>query len=531
MKKTFTGALSVLIAALLMLSVPTVLATDDVNVQWGSFRGNGNNIATTTGKTPTAQDNTKLLWTAKLKENTDWSKAVSDPLMIDDKIYIAVGDELQVIDNTGKCINTAKLSSAIGYTSRLAYSNGAVMVPISDGALQAVSISDLSTKWQTTAVDIKNADGLAQTQQSLTTVTVDGDYAFMGTACADWSTTYNGVYRCINTANGEVVWQNLNNSKGYYWSGAVVSGDALVLGGDDGKLTAFNKYDGKLINAVDLNAPIRSTVVNYNNKLFCTTTDGTLHRIAIAEDGTLSDALKVDFAESSTVTPAVYNGKVYVGGGLGSADSFMGVMAVINADTLAVEQSVKTPKTVQSSPLLTTAYTKGVFAYYTCNAMPGGMYVLDDSSMLTEAQVLFTPDDDKQNYCMSSAIADRNGTLYYTNDSGTLFAIAPINDEEPTQTPTQAPTEEPTVSPTQTATDVPTQQTTEVSTQNASTGNSSANSSSSSTAAASSNSSSQASSDTPKTGDTGIALTITMVAIVCLCGGVMILVKRKSSNM
>ena len=37
--------------------------------------------------------------------------------------------------------------------------------------------------------------------------------------------------------------------------------------------------------------------------------------------------------------------------------------------------------------------------------------------------MVFLPDEDHQNYSMSSVVCDADGTLYYINDSGNLFAI------------------------------------------------------------------------------------------------------------
>ena len=40
-----------------------------------------------------------------------------------------------------------------------------------------------------------------------------------------------------------------------------------------------------------------------------------------------------------------------------------------------------------------------------------------------ESQELYTPADGQRGYCVSSVVADENGTLFYKNDSGYLFAL------------------------------------------------------------------------------------------------------------
>ena len=42
-------------------------------------------------------------------------------------------------------------------------------------------------------------------------------------------------------------------------------------------------------------------------------------------------------------------------------------------------------------------------------------------------QTVYEPEKENQNYCMSSVMADSEGSLYYTNDSGKLFKIKSLN--------------------------------------------------------------------------------------------------------
>ena len=59
------------------------------------------------------------------------------------------------------------------------------------------------------------------------------------------------------------------------------------------------------------------------------------------------------------------------------------------------------------------------------NAYPGGIYMLEDSPGQTEgmAEEIFTPDTDQQQYSISTLCVDRDGTIYYKNDSNYLMAI------------------------------------------------------------------------------------------------------------
>ncbi|HAY73198.1 MAG TPA: hypothetical protein DCY31_04990 [Ruminococcaceae bacterium] len=63
--------------------------------------------------------------------------------------------------------------------------------------------------------------------------------------------------------------------------------------------------------------------------------------------------------------------------------------------------------------------------YITYNNNPGGITMFTDSANQTkaESQELFTPADGQRNYCISSIVCDENGTLFYKNDSGYIFAV------------------------------------------------------------------------------------------------------------
>ena len=110
----------------------------------------------------------------------------------------------------------------------------------------------------------------------------------------------------------------------------------------------------------------------------------------------------------------------YVGG---QKADYSGVFSIIDLSTMQIVQTAAAPADIKSAPLLSTGHAGEVYAYFTSNANPGALYAVKYGSDEAEARVVFTPSGDDQNYCMASVIADENGTLYYTNDSGKLFAV------------------------------------------------------------------------------------------------------------
>lgn len=390
----------------------------DYGSDWAGYAGG----AATDAPTPTGAG--EEAWAVEM-ENGGYA---SDLLIVNDDLYMASSDALYVKDRaTGKTKLQGRLAGKIGYLCRLAYADGLVIVPLGDGRLQALTADTLKTVWLTESLS---------SQQALSTLTVEGSCVYYGTADATWSSTRSGFFLCIDLATGKTLWKFENQTKGFYWSGAAFAQGFMLVAGDDGLLRSFDAATGAQAASLDLGSPVRSTVVmdESGTAAFVVSTDGVLHKVSVAPDGALGKVADVKFGSYSTGTPTVANGKVVLcGQSLESYENdwgypaYYGEVAVVDAQTMALEQRViKTddgrylPAESKSAPVVSVQGDQ-IYAYFTCNEYPGGVYryrVGDES-----AQLFYTPADDAQNYCTASVIAGPDGTLYYSNDSHTLFAI------------------------------------------------------------------------------------------------------------
>ena len=391
---------------------------------------------------PVPTEDAEAKWVTTLKDPNDYNTYVSDPLLVGDYVYIAVGSKLYKKNvETGETVEAgeAALAAAIDSTSRMVYVNGLILVPLSSGRLQALTVDSLTTKWITDALP----DGTKGSQQSLSSVTVRDGYAYFGSADADWSNSYGGYLLCVRLSDGKVMWNKANqNSAGYYWSGMAFTGGYGVIADDSGTVSVVDPATGGVVSTLKVADRVRTTVLEDGSTLYVTSSDGVLHKLSVAADGTLSELDKVSFGFSSTSTPVLANGKIIVGGA--SADGFTGgyqgkyeyhygQIAVIDAATMTVENAVckadgnyirqygyDAGGDVKSQPIVSVQDGQ-TYVYFTSNNNPGGIYryrVGDE-----EAELLYTPDTANQNYCMSSISVGSDGSLYYTNDSGKLFAI------------------------------------------------------------------------------------------------------------
>ena len=149
------------------------------------------------------------------------------------------------------------------------------------------------------------------------------------------------------------------------------------------------------------------TSVAYNNDyVYFATKGGYLYRVKMNQNGTFGQVLGYDLGGMATATPVIYKGRIYIG--------VCGQGCLFNPD-VGHHFDVIT----ESEDTLSLAYSVLVAGY------PGGIYMLEDSPGQTEgmAEEIFTPYTDQQQYSISTLCVDKDGTIYYKNDSNYLLEI------------------------------------------------------------------------------------------------------------
>lgn len=407
-------------------------------------KNEGNTSAATSA--PTSSNNAALSW-KKAYGNGNYSEI----LTLGDSIYFASSllnanwtPKTAVLHRlnarTGEETASLQLFSAIDSTCRPVYTDGVIVVPLANGRLQGISATEMKTLWVSNAI--------AAGDMNMSTVTAANGMVFTGTT-SNWNAT-KGTFFGINAITGDCVWANKSEDAGYYWAGACKVGNVLVYGDNAGWLKAVDPATGKVVSQLKLSSAIRSTVVSNEagTTAYMTTNDGTLHVLSVAIDGSLSEQNVVFDSTKAlcTSTPTLFEGNLYVGGGVYGSK---GYFSVIDASTLQVKSTIEVPYYVQSTPLVAKAVDGKTYAYFTCNGAEtdenkiptngGGawVYCLETNT----ATKLFEATGDMANWCTKSIVMGADGTLYWTNDSGTLFALANAasssngNDSDSTQTP------------------------------------------------------------------------------------------------
>lgn len=412
---------------------PDALTTDpnapksNFDSAWPAFASGKANGSAVEAPTPSGAAESAWDEPANIKGG---AKGVSDLLIIDGNICAVKGDRIVLIDSeTGKKeLASCSIGANIGYFCRPAYKDGYLVVPFEDGSLGIFVLDkkdgqySIACRYKTPSLGIKDT-------QALTSVTISGGKAYAGFTVVDGS---EGALVCVDLASGKVDWttdkkkSETNENEGYYWAGAAASGDDIIIGNESGKVALIDGSNGKELSSVSVGTPVRSGIIavevgeNGDGTYLAVSRDnGTLYKIRRSGDKLTLEGKPVAFAAISTSTPAVSNGLAYV---CGMDIEGYGTLSVIDLSTMSIKKSIRADKGESKSTPLVSVQGNDTYVYFTCNALPGGVYAykLGDDA----AQMIFTPDAKYREYCTASIICDEKGNLYYANDSGRLFKLA-----------------------------------------------------------------------------------------------------------
>ena len=193
-----------------------------------------------------------------------------------------------------------------------------------------------------------------------------------------------------------------------------------------------------------LNADIRSNV-SYDkttDRYYFTSKGGSFYAAKVSAKGKITDLKELELGGMSTSTPAIYNGRAYVGvSGQGQFAKYNGHnITVIDLKTWKIAYRAYTMGYPQTSGLVYTGAGDGyTYVYFFENMTPGKLRYIKDKPGLTEpvdaviendgtqdwvcASTLFTPQGAQAQYAICSPIVDEYGTIYFKNDSAQMMAL------------------------------------------------------------------------------------------------------------
>jgi hypothetical protein len=422
---------------------------------WPNFRGGNSNNAVTDAPLAISADTGTLYWANKIGSGID-SDAVGSPILVDGAIITYASNKLYRVDTiTGEILAEGTMDHKSSFSiTPPTYANGMVFVALSNGCVQAFNARTLESLW----IYYDPLGG-----QPNCPIAVKDGYLYTGF----WnSETGNARFVCLSITDeypGEAMEEKCASwfytaKGGFYWAGAYVSNDFVLVGTDDGdntctertsRLLLLDAKNGKLLDSWEnLHGDIRSSVVydSITNAYYFTAKGGTFYGVQVSSDLKLTNKWSVALQNNmggtpmSTSSPVVHNGRAYLGvSGAGQFSAYSGHnITVIDLNSRSIAYSVPTQGYPQTSGLLTTAYeaVNGyTYVYFFDNYTPGKLRILrdrpnqngpdfvTDENGTNTAYALFTPTGDQAQYAICSPIVDEYGTVYFKNDSAHLMAF------------------------------------------------------------------------------------------------------------
>ena len=483
-KKTFTaGEANKTIQIKLEKAPDSTLKDIELPTDWPLFRKNDENNGVVDVRTPITAEDTVLVWANKLGEGYSGS-AVGSPIIVGGYLYTYSGTTIMKVDKeTGLILKTGTMVGGSSFAINSAtYAEGMIFIGLDNGRVQAFNAETLESLWV-------YQDALGG-QPNCPIAYADG-YIYTGF----WnSETKQANFACLSVTDEDATktneaklptWTYTHN--GFYWAGAYVNSDFVLVTTDDGdngyttgygSILSLNPKTGKLIDSLQATnvGDLRSSVCydTETEAYYFTSKGGDLYQVKVNADGTFTKGslrrLHLDNGADSasappmsTSTPVIANGRAYIGvSGTSQFGAYSGHnITVVDLSTFSIAYSVPTMGYPQTSGLLTTAYQNGDgynYVYFFDNFTPGKLRVIRDKPGMTEvdhdyttmetyskngeehtietAYVLFTPDGAQAQYAICSPVVDEEGNIYFKNDSAQLMRLSSrITELEVTQQP------------------------------------------------------------------------------------------------
>lgn len=398
------------------------------NITWGQHLGNKDNNAVVDAKTPT--ENGTLLWESFSNAPDNWGSVYAGtPILVNDCIYAVRNHKIEMLDaKTGKVKASTPLKSEVGFYSNITYGGGMIFVPLGNGMIDCFHAKTLKRMYLT-----EQPGGPLGGLSVYGSIHYDNGIIYVG--YADWGDNgYYAAYDTIDTDkdNEDEIITPLWTTKekvSYYGSGAVTTDDYVVIAGGDGKVTAVDRKTGQQVSSCEVQGMVRCALVKTDNYIWTTTQDGKIYKLSLNEEGKIKVAASADLPVGSNASPVVAGGKVYVTGGNFNDGGFFAVYDI----SLNKVAEIRTKGSL-NTPTVTTAYDD-IYVYFTENSEKGTLYMAkvtaNNKISLTELYVPKHPQ-----YSMCKVVVGSDGTLYYGNDAGYLYAIkqgknSPVEKPDP----------------------------------------------------------------------------------------------------
>lgn len=403
-----------------------------LDAEYGGFRADSNNQSVISSKTPITKESIEVKWERQMGTSVTPSSG-STPVIVDNKVYTQSGGKLYMLDKeTGEILKSSDCFMNAGFNLiPVTYGDGMIFVPLG-GGIQCFNASTLESLWC-----YKGRTGSCNSP-----IRYENGRIYVGFQMGD--------FVCLTTTDEDPssqdemktpLWTSPSSgNNGYWWAGAWTNDNYVFAVNQGGALMVMDKNTGATVQKIQTKADkVRSDVSFYNGRIYFSTQSGYLYSYNLTADGKVDLDNLIEplyYGGQSTCTPAVYNNRLYIGISSGSTfgeDGAAILVADINPENGAMTKAYLVPTKsdfayCQTSGLIINGYEDEdgyVYVYFLVNSAKGSLYMVKDKPGMTapdpESGLFYTPSHEQ--YCIASAVADSDGTIYLKNDSAWQCAI------------------------------------------------------------------------------------------------------------
>ncbi len=384
---------------------------------WPQFQGDAANSGLAVDEIP---ENPIIHWSA------DLVRVDAPPIVAYDSVYVLAGNgTLWSLDKkTGGLRWKAQMDGWVFQTSTPAFWDGKIFAATDSGDLAAFDAETGRILWSRHITE-KRFEAPITCQDGRV-------YIGEGSGRGMKAKSYFSF-----DADGTEVWNQTSETGGFQWCGAAVAGEYLVYGDHEGLLRSVRIEDGALTDEIDLAdgsridfaredaGRIRDSV-NYRNGWVYVASEssaelGYAWKVGFDEDdGTFENRGWSSPVGFSTSTPAIYDGRVYLGVG---EHGHPGALDCIDDSNGGVIWSYPLDAGVKSSPVISASEDRPRIIFATAK-VDGSIYCLEDARNGPVLAWRFDPPDD--GYILAG-VAVSNGMVYFGTEKGHFYCLS---DEE-----------------------------------------------------------------------------------------------------
>ena len=423
---------------------------------------------------------TNLKWANQISTGYD---TLSEIKLVGKYVYAADDSQHRIIKinkDTGKIEKQHKYhdeSYSQYYVGNIAYGDGKIYVAyankletgengetntVANGRIEAFDADTLEPVWISEAAYHTEKDsetGEAKTVYDMVASRLfyDNGHLYYGTGTGTPGSNYGwdktGKYYVLDTVDEDKtktdeikkIKEITSSSEegNFYLKNGVKVGNYIVASDTKGKIFTIDTKTSKVVATKEFGEVFSGNMAydKTTNTIYFVVGTNDLYGIKVNSDGSFGkeNHVRVYKTGYSAMTPEVYNGKVYLSGSKGTSGvDGNGYFAVVDVRTsnYKVNYTVDLPAYSQGEMLVSKTGKNSVRLYFTVNYAKtdenynplsgGGIYSIEDKEGAKSAKLetVYEPEQKYANYCLSSISVDENGTMYYSNDSRTIFAVA-----------------------------------------------------------------------------------------------------------